>query len=834
MQAVIMAGGDGTRLRPLTCEVPKPMIPVANRPVMWYILDVLARHRLDEVYLTLRCMPELITGYIEAMEDWRQRCTSCIEPKPLGTAGSVKLLERRIRGTFVVVSGDALTDVDLTKLVQFHREKGGLVTIALTKVANPLEYGVVLTSPDGRIEAFLEKPSWGEVFSDLANTGIYVLEKEVLDYIPGDKEFDFSRDLFPLLLQRGIPLFGVEIGGYWCDIGNIREYVRAHMDIMTGKVGDGWFRFDDRGVIISDGAEIHRSAVIKGPAIIGRNVTVGRDARIEPFCVIGSDVVIADGASLKRSVVWDNCYIGPWAELRGAVIAQGVRLKDGARLFEGSVIGARSVIGEGSVVRPSVMVWPGKSIEPGSTLNESLVWHSSWPSSLFGRDGIAGTINLSLTPELSSRIGAVFGSLLSPGSRVVIGTAGHRGDQMLKHCVAGGLLSTGVTVLDAGSISLPALRHAVRKLADGGVYIAQKDEHGHARMVLLDAEGVNLNKPFERKFDSAFAREELRRAHPQRTGYFEFRPGLEDLYLDEFLNVFDLESIGCRRFKIVGLCGQGPVAGLIPKLADKLGADMRFNVDEGLGDCTGEGRWSDDLAQLAEAQGADLGVFLSGDGEGISLVDGVARCSGSQRRKLLASWLLARDSGRKVVAVPFGVPGFIEKVASEIGKEIVWCRDTPRSLLDASRRIHTANVLPPQSVGVADGGEGERYPDEFSLSYDGLALMMKCLEVMAKESLRFAQLVEPFGGRWFVEKRVACRSEAKGRVMRLILERFSSERGTVVDGVRLRFGDDSVLVVPDPLEPFCLVYVDADSQEKADRLANQYGELIERASLVEA
>lgn len=812
VQAVIMAGGDGTRLRPLTCELPKPMIPVANRPVMWYILDVLSAHDIDEIFLTLRCMPEWITRYVEEVSEWRQRCRSFIEPRPMGTAGGVKLLEKLIQGTFVVMSGDALTNVDLTRLVEFHKQKGAMGTLALTRVKNPLEYGVVLTSPDGRIKAFLEKPSWGEVFSDLVNTGIYVLEREVLDYIPKDAEFDFSRDLFPLLLRREIPLFGMEIDDYWCDIGNIREYVQAHMDIMTGKLGGGWFRFDESGVILSEGVEIHKSAFVKGPAIIGRNATIGRDVRIDPFTVIGSDVVIAEGASLKCSVVWDNCFVGPWSELRGTVLAQGVRVKEGARLFEGSVVGARTVIGEGSVVRPSVMVWPGKSIEPGSTLNVSVVWHSSWPNSLFGRDGIPGTINLSLTPELGSRIGAAFGSLLSPGSKVVVGTAGNKGDQMLKHCVLGGLLSTGIEVVDIGSACLPVARCATSKLADGGVYIAQRDGCGHAKIVLLDGDGVNLSKELERKFDSILAREAVRRVLPERTGGVTHLPNLEDEYLEDLIGKFDQKAIGRRGFRIAGICGPGPVSRLVRELAGRLGIRLELQIGDELSHRMGEGVWSGEMARLVSSGEADLGVVLSGDGEEISLIGPGTERMSPTRRKLLASWLLVRDSGRKEVAVPLSVASSIERLARQMGKELIRCKDTPRSLFEASRGMRS----------------------EFSLSYDGLALMLKTLEAMARGGIDFPKLIEPLGQRWLMEKVVPCRIETKGKVMRYIIERNGScDCGSLVEGVRLVLGGDSILVVPDPLEPCCHIYIDAETQEKADRLANEYTSLIERVSLAD-
>jgi len=222
VKAVIMAGGEGTRLRPLTCTRPKPMVPVANRPVMAYALELLSRHGLREAAVTLQYLPRHITDYFGEGEDWGIRLHYFLESSPLGTAGSVKNAAAFLDETFLVVSGDALTDLSVEEAVRFHRERKALATLVLTTVDNPLEYGVVITDSDGRIRRFLEKPGWGEVFSDRVNTGIYVLEPEVLQYIPSDRPFDFSRDLFPLLLREGLPLYGCLLRGFWCDIGSLK------------------------------------------------------------------------------------------------------------------------------------------------------------------------------------------------------------------------------------------------------------------------------------------------------------------------------------------------------------------------------------------------------------------------------------------------------------------------------------------------------------------------------------------------------------------------------------------------------------------------------------
>src|SRR5436189_181883 len=250
MRAVVMAGGEGTRLRPLTSNQPKPMVPIVGKPCMEHILELLRQHGFEDVVVTLAFLPQAIRTYFGDGEALGLRIEYSVEESPLGTAGSVRLATDHLDGTALVISGDALCDIDLTELCRAHKEKGAAVTIGLKSVENPLEFGIVVTDSDGRIERFLEKPSWGQVFSDTINTGIYVLEPEVLRHVPTDRPFDFSKELFPLLLEMGRPLYGSVMEGYWQDIGNLDQYRQANFDALDENVrlnipglgirGNGW------------------------------------------------------------------------------------------------------------------------------------------------------------------------------------------------------------------------------------------------------------------------------------------------------------------------------------------------------------------------------------------------------------------------------------------------------------------------------------------------------------------------------------------------------------------------------------------------------------------
>ena len=340
MKAVVMAGGAGSRLRPLTVGRPKPVVPIVNKPVIGHIRDLLLRHGFDHMIVTLHYMPDQIQNHLGDGVDQGITIEYSIEDAPLGTAGSVKHVARRLDDTFLVISGDALTDIDLDAVVRFHKERQSKATIVLSRVKDPPEYGVVITDQDGRIQRFQEKPSWSEVVSDTVNTGIYVLEPSVLDLVPTDTPFDFSQDLFPKLLAGNEPMYGYVADGYWTDVGTLREYMQANADVLRGLVSGINLGNSIGGDIWTEGdVEIAPDAQLYGPIFLGYGVKVKGGVVIQGPAVIRSYSVIDDRAYVGNSIIWRNCYIGEMAEVRGAVICQGCDLKSRTAVFEGAVIG---------------------------------------------------------------------------------------------------------------------------------------------------------------------------------------------------------------------------------------------------------------------------------------------------------------------------------------------------------------------------------------------------------------------------------------------------------------------------------------------------------------
>ncbi|MDQ2650432.1 MAG: sugar phosphate nucleotidyltransferase, partial [Actinomycetota bacterium] len=445
MKAVIMAGGEGTRLRPLTSNAPKPMMPLVNQPMMEHIVTLLRTHGFDEIVVTVAFMANHIRAYFGDGSEFGVRMVYATEETPLGTAGSVRNAMEELDERFLVISGDVLTDVDLGAIVAAHEEKQALATIGLVRVENPLEFGIVITQEDGAIERFLEKPSWGQVFSDTINSGIFVLEPEIFDYIEADVPVDFSSDVFPVLLQKGLPLYGAVADGYWEDVGTLDAYLGAHKDILDGRVQVDvpGFELGD-GVHVGEGAEVHPEAVVVGPAVIGENCRIEAGVRLGPYTVLGTNVRVRSGTDLERVVIHDNSYLGEGVRLRGATIGRSCDLRGGVRVDEGVVLGDECFVGEHATLASGVKVYPFKTVEAGAVINSSIVWESRGSRSLFGRVGVAGLANVDITPEVATRVAMAHGTSLKKNSTVVVSRDSSRSARMLKRAMMAGLNATGI------------------------------------------------------------------------------------------------------------------------------------------------------------------------------------------------------------------------------------------------------------------------------------------------------------------------------------------------------------------------------------------------------
>ncbi len=827
MKAVVMAGGEGSRLRPLTIRRPKPMVPIAGKPVMEHILDLLKRHNITEVIVTVQYLASNIEDYFGNGSQFGMRITYSREDVPLGTAGSVKNAEEQLTEPFLVISGDALTDYDLTDLISYHNEKGALATLLLAHVPNPLEYGVIITNEDGHITQFLEKPSWGEVFSDTINTGIYVLDPKIFSYFEKNKPFDFSQELFPMMLRQGDPIYGyIASKGYWCDVGNLSEYMRANADALMGNANiEIPAKNIGNNIWCEEGVEIASDARIYGPVYLSQDCKVKSGAIIHGPSAIASYAIIDERAQIDRSIVWNNSYIGERAELRGAIVCSSTTIKSKAVMFEGSIVGDNSIIQDGAIIQPNVKIWPDKEIESGAVVNSSIIWGSQGRRNLFSRFGVTGLVNVDITPEFAAKVGAAYGGILSKGAIVCLNRDSHRTSRMIKRGINAGLPSAGINVHDINQVPIPVARYFIRNTdAAGGVHVRVSPyDQRVIDIKIFDQSGLDINKTTERKIENLFFREDFRRVYLDEIGMIEVLDNHEVIgrYLQGFYNVLNQEVIRQRKYQLVVDYAHGSTIQMLPGILEQLGCEVIvLNTSEE----TALSRSPDDhsknmrrLATVSSALNTDMGISIDPSGERISVVDDRGRIlDGTKMLAVMASLFLRQYSGG-TVAVPVTAPSALQHIAERYEGHILHTKVLPHALMSAASR---ENV-----ILVGDGRGGFVFP-ALQPAFDGMLAIAKLLELLATFEMRLSEVVDDLPAYYMSNTRVTCPWENKGRVMRILSEQYRERRAKPIDGIKIDLGSEWVLVLPDADGPLFHVFAESVSSEQAQALAEKYARVV--------
>ena len=820
-----MAGGEGSRLRPLTINRPKPMVPIVDKPCLGHILELLKRHGIEDSFVTLQYLATVIQDSYGDGGGIGMRLRYSVEETPLGTGGSVRQIANDLDGTFLVISGDALTDIDLSKVIAFHRERNAAVTLTLVHVPNPLEYGVVITGDGGRITKFLEKPSWGEVFSDTINTGIYVIEPRVLErFAVGDA---FDKDLFPRLLSEGEPLFGYVADGYWTDVGSITEYARANADLLQGKVRcDGLGKELMPGVWTAGDVDINESARLVGPIFLGEGVKIGPHVEIRGPTVLRDYVSVDVGAVIDSSIVWRNTYIGDRAELHGAIVGRQCALKSRVILEEGSVIGDHTIVGDHARVRAQVKVWPDKQIESGAVIGSSLIWGAQGRRALFGRFGVTGIVNIDLTPEFVARLGAAYASTLKQGATITMNRDQHRSSRMLKRGLMSGIVSAGVHVADLSQAPLPIGRFHTRRLgAAGGVHVRVSPFDVRVCDVkFFDRQALDMDKTQERKVETIFFREDLRRVSYDDVGRIFESPRVGEAYSEAFLaEVTRRKEIADAKPKIVVNYSHGTVAQFLPQLLNALGVEVvavNGVVSENIGSRSFEEFQEEQrqLAVLVPALGASLGVIIDAGGEKVFVVDDRGRIV-NDMHFLTAFVSLTVRLAPGVVAVPVYAPSAIEQIVAANGGRVQRVRASAEAQMSLAAREH------PLLIG--DGLGGFIFP-RFHPSFDGLFATVRLLELLTTVKQRLGEVIDQTPPVHVARLQVVCPWEQKGRVMRMLAQDPQTERTRQVDGVKHQNDGEWIVVLPDADRPLFNVYAEAKDDDRAWVLVHEYADKLER------
>lgn len=829
MKAVIMAGGFGTRLHPLSINLPKPMVPLCNRPIMLHIVDLLKKHGITELVMLLYFQPETIKKFFGDGSEYGVNITYVTPLEDLGTAGAVKAAARHLDERFMIISGDLLTDFDLTAAIKFHDAKQAKATLTLTSVPDPLQFGVVITNKTGEITKFLEKPDWGEVFSDTINTGIYILEPEVLDLIPEGENRDWSKDVFPQMLKQKDRLFGCTLKGYWQDIGNTDAYHDTCKEIMAHKVEIeiDENRTDPKSNIYL-GSETSLSeeskAQLKGMVVLGDNTRLVGLPKLKN-CFVGRNCTIEDGAELEDSILWDNVYVKANSKIKGAVLGQNVRVGLDARINQGVVVGDNSKVGKEATINADIKIWPSKVIENSSIVTNNLIWGETWRKSLFEGALVKGLTNIELTPEFAAKLGAAYGSTLTKDSFVLTGRDSIRSSRMLKRAFVGGLLSAGVNVRDVKRVPLPVLRYKLTTFGEvGGVHFRQSPrDSAVTEIVFFDEQGLELSSAATKSIERVYYKENFRRAHYSEPGSISELPNLNNYYRDGFLRALDRDAIARGNLRIVVDLNHSPAADLLPALLNELGCEvieLNSHIDENYMPSAPEEQLETlaRMGQIVTALNATAGFWLGPSGEKAIYIDNSGKALSQTEALTMAAALVTKTLKKGSIAVPIAAPHTIEEIAREQRIQVIRTKGDGRSLGTAAQD---------QNVHLCGDIEGRIAYTAFQPHFDALFTIAKTLELLAKTGLSLNELYKQIPQRPYRQIQLPCSWEYKGGIMRLMNEATIEQQTTFIDGVKVHFGDDWVLVIPDPYRPLVHILAEASKAKKADSLIKEYREKVE-------
>lgn len=632
MKAVILAGGAGTRLQPLTTELPKPMVSLLGRPVLEHILLLLRRHQVTEAAVTLHYHPEAITGYFGDGSAWGMRLHYFYEDTPLGTAGGVRACRDFLgQEDFLVISGDCVSDFDLTDCYRLHRQRQAEATLLLHRVAEPLEYGLVRTDQEGKVLAFVEKPGWGQVFTDQVNTGIYLLAPSVLDLVPEGEPFDFSKNLFPELLRQKRALYGQVPAGYWRDMGECGSYLQTVEDALEGRVKlDMTLPQQSTGVWSAE--PVPDSVEVLAPCWIGSDVTLAPWSNIGPHTVLEPGSTVGRGCRLRRTVVM-GASVGAESQVEGAILCPHAKIGEGCFLYPGSVVGADAWLGDHATLRPQVRLWPGLHIQPGSRVTSTQV-HGPGPGSLhFDNYGIIhGVIGGDVDTEQVMDLGSALASM----GQVALGHCGGAGAEALALAAAAGVTAAGGWVIRHDGTT-PA---AANWLCDyyglsGGLFLEQQGEQ--LTLYPVAAGGQPLEREAQRKLENDLLRRNFRRPPATEMG-------------GETQLTSIMESYLAAAVQSAGVAGSYPCT-----LAVEPGQTL---LKQGL-------RWLG--CQLAERDVVGVPAMALASGGRELLIwteDGERR---SREEVLLLACAALLDSGQRNLYLPPEAPAAIERLARDRG-----------------------------------------------------------------------------------------------------------------------------------------------------------------------
>jgi len=818
-----MAGGEGTRLRPLTLERPKPMIHLGHAPAVEHILRLLKRHGVTDVVITLYYLGSVIEDYFRSGEEFGLNITYMHGDRPLGTAGSVAAAREVLDEPFLVVSGDALTDVDLSAFARFFEDRDAAAALLLYRVNNPLEYGVVVTDADGKVQAFQEKPSWGQVMSDTVNTGIYALHPSVLDHVVPGRETDFSLDLLPAMLRDGVSVYGYVANGYWTDVGTLDAYRQASEDLVTGRVEIENAPFYRAGEpAIDPTARVHASARIMGSVYVGRECDIRSGVVLRGPSVICDHTVIDERAEVRETIVLSSSYVGADANLDRCVIGRQSRLGRSTVVGQGAVVGDGTTLGAEVSARAGIRIWPRKYVEDRVVLDRNLIHGSEARRSIFVHGGVAGLANVELTPEFAARLGSAWGSALALGTIVAVNRDASRPARMFKRALISGLASAGVRTVDVGAAPFPVARFATCIYESaGGAHIRRSPYDPTAIDVrFLDESGVDIRPSDARKIETIFNREDFRRVGAADIAEITSQNPIS-VYGDAMLAQIPQPLEGTPGVVVDymgGACGE-----MLPPLLARLGV-RETAIDASPSSAAysqSDIRWRRSrLGRIVPDVDAAFGALIDVDGNRVWITDDHGRPLDELQAAALMVAVMGDTGVVGTVAMPFSIPDSFVAYVSDRGFVSHRTQANAPAMMQAS--------MDRGAILTVNGRDAYCFPS-LHVGPDAMATVVRLAAGLASVEHTVGAYVETLPTFPFARRDVTVDWSHRGAVMRRLHEHSDCCDEGSIDGVVIGAPGKRVVVIPDVDVPMFRVLAEAATQEAAEALADEMGVLVGQA-----
>ena len=823
MKAIVLAGGFGTRIQPLTNSVPKPMLPILNRPMMEHIILKLRDELgITDIGVLLYFKPEIIKEHFKDGSDLGMNITYFQPDDDYGTAGAVAFAREFLDETFIIVSGDLVTNFDLKKIKKFHEKKKSQLTITLTPVEDPLQFGVVIANEEDRIEKFLEKPSWGEVFSDTINTGIYVIEPEILEHIPYKQNFDFAKDLFPTLMKLDIPLWGCPITGYWRDVGNPESYRDVYKDIFNGEIVlpyKGEKKELDNGVLYYEsGSNIDDKIRVEGTVLLGKNVTISEGVTLKD-CVIGNNSKIKKHAEILNSVFWNDVTVGTKTKLNNSIICNDNVIKDEVKAQFGVIIAEKCLVNKKVSFEKDIIMWPDKVVEASSVVSTNIIWGNKYKSSIFEDGAVIGRTNIELSCQMATKLAEAFGSILPEGSHVYISRDYHNTTYMLKRAFLAGMLSTGVNVVDPYNVPSNVMRHALSSKEEmaAGVHIRQSVfDPSETEIIFYTSEGLVVDNKVAQSIERIFFRENFRRVHYLDIGTVSEDKSLSEEYIEHIEDSFDKKIFEDSELKVAADIMNGSTSNIYPRIINELGIENiilnahksnRINSND-------VQKNQENMKNIVRAMNLDCGFLIYPNGHKLQVIDNEGELIFDYKLLLAVLYLLDSSTERKLkVLLPAWGPDFITYKNIEV----------TRAKLDNFK----AKELAEYDL-IADS-DGHFSFNEFGLNRDSIFTSFKLLELLEKSGKKLSKIIKAIPNFCYKGENIPCPSSLKGKMMRKFLEDGKDKKTSSIDGVKIWVNEDEwVLMVPDQYTEFLNLYVQAEDEKNAGKIFYQYQDKIEK------